>query len=180
MDDKSSDKQLGQKLTEEQFAEVVREFSGPLVLYARQLCSHPEDIVQEALLSLRNEQIAPTNVRAWLFRVVRHRALNNMRSEERRRKYEAKFGREREAWFELGDSPLQIREAVAALEDLPAEERETIIARLWGGLTLAEIAKLTNTSLATAQRRYVRGLEKLREVLQVEPYTELKRLRSES
>jgi RNA polymerase sigma factor (sigma-70 family) len=169
-----------QRLTEEQFADVVRELSAPLVLYARQLCRHPEDVVQEALLSLRTERVAPTNTRTWLFRVVRHRALNNLRGEERRRKYETEFGRERVAWFESSTSSLDVREAVAALEALPSEERETIVARLWGGLTLGEIATLTNTSLATAQRRYVRGLEKMRESLQVEPYAGLKSLRRKS
>ena len=174
MDDK-------RKLTEEQFAQIVREFSGPLVLYARQLCRHAEDNVQEALLSLRNERVIPTNIRTWLYRVVRHRALNNLRGEERRRKYEAKFAREREAWFEApSNSLLEISDAVAALHNLPDEERETIVARLWGGLTLGEIATLTNTSLPTAQRRYVRGLERLREVLQAEPCTGLKQLRRES
>ena len=174
-------KQPERKLTEDQFAQIVRECSGPLVLYARQLCRHPEDVVQDALLSLRNERIVPTNMRTWLFRVVRHRALNNLRGEVRRRKYEAKFGREREAWFEsTSNSLLEISDAVAALHNLPDEERETIVARLWGGLTLGDLAAWTNTSLPTAQRRYVRGLEKLRDVLRVEPCTGLKHLRRES
>ena len=53
-----------------------------------------------------------------------------------------------------------------ALQRLPTEERETIVARLWGDLNLEETAALTETSLSTAQRRYVRGLEKLRRVFQ--------------
>jgi len=171
------DEQPEQKLTETQFADIVRELSGPLLLYARQLCRHPEDVVQEALLSLRLEPIAPRNTRTWLFRVVRHGALNNLRGEERRRKHESQFGHERPAWFESNSSPLDISEAVAALEGLPDEERETIVARLWGELTLNEIAVLTDTSLATAQRRYVRGLEKLRDALQVEPCRGWKPLR---
>jgi RNA polymerase sigma factor (sigma-70 family) len=171
------DGQIEQELTEAQFADIVRELCGPLVLYARQLCRHPEDVVQEALLSLRMEPIAPRNIRTWLFRVVRHRALNSLRAEERRRKHESKFGHERPAWFESGNSALDIGEAVAALEELPEEERETIVARLWGQLTLSEVAVLTNTSLATAQRRYTRGLVKMREALRVEPCRGLNPLR---
>ena len=175
------DKLPKRKLSDEQFAQIVREYSGPLVLYARQLCREAEDIVQEALLSLQDERVAPTYVRTWLFRVVRHRALNNARGEERRRKHEIKFGQERDDWFESpSTSRLEVSEAVAALQNLPSDERETIVARLWGGLTLGEVASLTNTSLATAQRRYVRGLEKLREVLQVEPCSGLKKLRRKS
>ena len=175
------DKQPAKKLTDEQFAQIVHECSGPLVLYARQLCRHPEDIVQDALLSLQAERNAPTYVRTWLFRVVRHRALNNIRGEERRRKHETQFRQEREVWFESPATlQLEASDAVAALQDLPADERETIVARLWGGLTLNEVASLTSTSLATAQRRYVRGLEKLRAVFQIESCTGLKQMRRKS
>jgi RNA polymerase sigma-70 factor (ECF subfamily) len=57
--------------------------------------------------------------------------------------------------------------ATGALEELPLELRETIVARLWGGLTYDEIADLTGTSTATAYRRYLNGLAQLRERLGV-------------
>jgi RNA polymerase sigma-70 factor (ECF subfamily) len=160
-----NDQQPTEPLTGDHFAQIVRDLGGPLVLYARQLCTQPEDIVQEALLKLLAEGQAPSNVRAWLFRVVRHAALNNARGEQRRRKYEEHFGNQSRDWFEPSVSQLlEMKEAMYALRQLPSEERETIVARLWGDLTLDEIATLTETSLSTAQRRYVRGLERLRRV----------------
>jgi len=52
---------------------------------------------------------------------------------------------------------------------LPLEEREVIIARIWGGLTFAEIAELVNCSLPTAHRRFQAGLMQLRERLRWTP-----------
>ena len=157
-------------LTIDQFAEIMRDVSGPLVLYARQLCTHPEDVVQEALLRLIAECERPANPRAWLFRVVRHVALNHSRGELRRRKYEECFSQEKQAWFEPSVThDVEVHEVMDALQRLPDDERETIVARLWGNLNLEEIAALTETSLSTAQRRYVRGLAKLRRVFDADP-----------
>jgi RNA polymerase sigma-70 factor (ECF subfamily) len=52
------------------------------------------------------------------------------------------------------------------LAELALELREVIVARLWGGLTFAEIAEMVGCSLATAQRRYQAGLIELRERLE--------------
>ena len=58
---------------------------------------------------------------------------------------------------------LDAETATKALEELPIERREVVIARLWGGLSFDEIALLVGTSNSTAHRRYWGGLETLRE-----------------
>lgn len=58
---------------------VVRlwdEHGAALVLFARQLCDVPEDVVQEAFLQLVHNSPSPDNPKGWLYRVVRNRALN--------------------------------------------------------------------------------------------------------
>jgi RNA polymerase sigma-70 factor (ECF subfamily) len=50
---------------------------------------------------------------------------------------------------------------------LPLEQREVIVAHLWGGLTFEEIAGLCHCSTTTAHRRYVAGLTELRTRLNV-------------
>jgi RNA polymerase sigma-70 factor (ECF subfamily) len=57
--------------------------------------------------------------------------------------------------------------AVAALQRLRAEEREAIIARLWGGLSFEDIAEVAGCSASTAFRRYSAGLDALRKELGV-------------
>ena len=53
---------------------LVDENAAALVLYARQWCSAPEDVVQEAFLKLAAQKPAPDNPVAWLYRVVRNAA----------------------------------------------------------------------------------------------------------
>ena len=50
---------------------------------------------------------------------------------------------------------------------LPADQREIIVARLWGGLSFEEIAQLAGESTSTVYRCYQRGLTALRERLGV-------------
>jgi RNA polymerase sigma-70 factor (ECF subfamily) len=139
-----------------------------LALYARQWCVTPEDVVQEAFVQLARQPCAPAQPVGWLYRVVRNGAISAARSANRRRHYETAVAARGEPWFTpTTDSALDIATATAALERLSIELRETIVARLWGGLSFDEIAELTGTSSSTAHRRYVAGLSQLRERLGV-------------
>lgn len=55
--------------------------------------------------------------------------------------------------------------AVEALQKLAVQEREVIIAHLWGGLTFEEIGQIQSSSSSTTHRLYARGLEQLRTLL---------------
>lgn len=154
------------RLSPERLSQLLRERGAALVLYARQWCRCPEDVVQEAFLELIEQPTEPANVVAWLYRVVRHRALNASRSATRRTRRESAVALRNEAWFEPAGEPLAA-EASEALRELPPDDREVIVARLWGGLSFQEVAQLTGTSLSTAYRRYQAGLECLRERLGV-------------
>ena len=48
-------------------AELVDRHGPALVLYARQICEEPEDVVQEAFLEFIEQPASPENVAAWLF-----------------------------------------------------------------------------------------------------------------
>lgn len=150
----------------ELLARLLDEHGPALVLYARQWCRSPEDAVQEAFMELVRQRVAPENLVAWLFRVVRNGAISASRAESRRHRREAAVAQSRDPWFDAAnDRRLDASAAAEALAELPLDQRETIVARLWGGLTLEEVAQLTGTSAATALRRYRAGLEALRERL---------------
>jgi RNA polymerase sigma factor (sigma-70 family) len=138
---------------------------GPaLVLYARQWCRDPEDIVQEALLKLAAQRTWPDNVAGWLFRVVRNAAVSSARSAARRSRHESAASRP--AWFVTNNGQhLDAAAATNAMQALPLEQREVLIAHLWGGLTFDQIAGLAGCSSSTAHRRYLTGLQALRERL---------------
>jgi RNA polymerase sigma factor (sigma-70 family) len=146
---------------------VVRlwdEHVAPLVLYARQWCDGPEDVVQEAFLLLVKQEVPPENPTGWLYRVVRNRAINAARSDGRRTRRETQIASNGRAWFEPADGDrLDATAATEALKLLPIDQREAIVARLWGGLSFDEIARLADVSTSAAYRSYQRGIAALRE-----------------
>jgi RNA polymerase sigma factor (sigma-70 family) len=141
---------------------------GPaLVLHARQWCDTPEDVVHDVFLHLMFHAEAPVNPVGWLYAAVRNKAMNAARAGRRRARHEATAAEKQVPWFisTAGDR-LDAAEAAEALADLPVEQREVIVARLWGGLSFEEIAKVTGTVASTAHRRYRQGIAALREKLE--------------
>jgi DNA-directed RNA polymerase specialized sigma24 family protein len=57
-------------MTSTDFARLIDAHAAPLVLYARQWCGAPEDVVQEAFVKLVRQRRAPEDAVAWLYRVV--------------------------------------------------------------------------------------------------------------
>lgn len=55
-----------------------------------------------------------------------------------------------------------------ALQSLPAHQREVIILRFYHELSFWEIARITDSNLSTAKTRYRRGMESLKQILEVE------------
>jgi RNA polymerase sigma factor (sigma-70 family) len=153
----------------ELFTRLMDEHAAALVLYARQWCATPEDVVQEALLKLATIKSSPEHPAAWLFRVVRNLAISAARRDSRRRKYESAAAARSPAWFVPGrEAGLDGHAAALALEGLALEMREIIVAHLWGGLTFDEIGEVSGVSSSTAHRRYLAGLTILRERLGVQ------------
>jgi RNA polymerase sigma-70 factor (ECF subfamily) len=52
-----------------------------------------------------------------------------------------------------------------ALQGLPIEQREIVVARLWGGLNFEQIAEVAGCSVSTAFRRFSAGIDALRKEL---------------
>ena len=151
----------------EAFSRLMDEHTGALVLYARQWCSAPEDVVQEALLKLVAQRKSPDHPVAWLYRVVRNAAISAARSAQRRRHHENVAAGRAPSWFVPSEAHgLDVESATAGLRELPIEQREIIVAHLWGGLTFEQIAQVAGCSSSTAHRRYLEGLLALREKLE--------------
>jgi RNA polymerase sigma factor (sigma-70 family) len=137
-----------------------------LEMYARQWCRVPEDVVQQAFLQLARQAAVPDQPATWLYRVVRNGAISAARAEQRRRRHEAAVAEGAANWFVADESTgLDAAAATAALGQLAADEREVIVAHLWGGLTFQEIATVTGLPSSTAHRRYESGLRILRDIL---------------
>jgi RNA polymerase sigma factor (sigma-70 family) len=143
---------------------MAKKHAAALVLYARQWCSTPEDVVQEAFLKLVIQKTPPDNPIPWLYRVVRNAALAVSRAERRRRHHETIAAARAPAWFVDSEfAGLDAAAVTAALRSLPPVQSEVVVARIWGGLTFEQIGEAVGNSAATAYRTYVAGLSALRE-----------------
>jgi RNA polymerase sigma-70 factor (ECF subfamily) len=144
---------------------LYRQHAPALRLFARQWADSADDLVHDAFVRLAQQSPPPDQPLPWLYRVIRNQALANQRGANRRRRRETRSGGS-EIWFAGVDEQLDAQEATLLLAKLALDLREVIVARLWGGLTFAEVAELVGCSLATAQRRYQAGLTELRERLE--------------
>jgi RNA polymerase sigma-70 factor (ECF subfamily) len=137
-----------------------------------------EDMVQEIFLRIwrRPESYMPQRGRfvTWLTSVTRNRAVDEIRSRNRRFRHETASPEEQEREVpaaermdpaltaELSD---QRRLILAALEDIPREQREVIELAYFGGLTQQEIAERLTQPLGTVKTRIRLGMQKLRSAL---------------
>lgn len=145
--------------------QLFRHHAPALRLYARQWGESGEDLVQEAFVRLAQQTPPPEQILPWLYRVVRNAALMAQRTAARRRQREQRASKP-EAWFTTTEDRLDAGEATRLLAEMPLEVREVIVARVWGGLTFEDIARLVGCSLPTAHRRYQTGLIQMRERLE--------------
>jgi RNA polymerase sigma-70 factor, ECF subfamily len=144
---------------------LYEEQASKLVLYGRALGlshSESEDVLQEVFVSLIKHDSPPEQPVFYCLRAVRNRALNYRRTLWRRIQREM----ESAGWFETNpDESEQERVAMRCLADLPVEQREVIVLRIWNGYTYEEIGRLLDTSPNTVAGRYRYGLQKMRTVL---------------
>jgi RNA polymerase sigma factor (sigma-70 family) len=137
-----------------------------LELYAAQWINAPEDCVQEAFVELARRSTVPERIVPWLYRVVRNHAISMARSAGRRRRHEQAAAAAAQTWFVPSRTgEIDAAAATEALRELPMRHREVIVARIWGGLTLAEVAQVVGVSVSTAHRRFEAGMKTLRKRL---------------
>lgn len=145
-------------------ADLLDRHGPALRLFAGQWCRSPDDVVQEALIELAGQSEWPKNALAWLFHVVRNRAISQARSASARQRHEAQAAELAGQWFARRAAQDHETELAAeVLASLPAKLREVLVAHFWGGLTFAEIGELTGTSASTAHRRYEAALQRLKQ-----------------
>ena len=150
-----------------------------LIIYGRALgLSHgeAEDVLQETFVALLKLAERPKQPEHYCVRTFRNRALNYHRSLWRRLTREWESLR----WFEgiPVESPAE-RHAIRALADLPPEQREVIVLKIWHDYTFEEIGTMLGLSPNTAAGRYRYGLQKLRISLEGATYERAERTGNE-
>jgi RNA polymerase sigma-70 factor, ECF subfamily len=130
-----------------------------------------EDAVQEVFVRLARE--AKTlrkmkNVKAYLFTATRNSAYSVLRSRRRRAELSESM-----LWNASVDTAAQSTDLSAesaelrkAFAELPLEQRETLVLKVYDGMTFREIAAVVGASLGTVASRYRYGLARLRQALE--------------
>ena len=121
-----------------------------------------EDVAQDAFLAAvaalgrfdRRRPFGP-----WLHRIVVNRALDWARREALRRK----VAREQSVFEPLPPPPEVSGAMIAALKELPAEQRAVVVLRHLLEYTPGEIAEMLELPRGTVNSRLRRGLNRLRE-----------------
>lgn len=159
---------------DERAAEMLwARLSARLIAYARVLLpkghqSSAEDVVQGVFVKVlrmrRGALRKVTDGTAFLFRVTRNEAINagrgELREQARRRAAEVDSAEamERE----------EVRRVLEAIEGLVYEQREVILLRYIGGLTIDQVGAALGVNRNTVASRSRLGMERLRETLGVE------------
>ncbi len=157
--------------TDPHWRQWFRTYGSRLMLAARQwtrCASDAEDVVQEAFVRYwRKQRHLPGDPLPLMLTSVRRAALDQLRQVDRRQNREqAHVDIAAESWFEPhaeGDERAnRLEEAVV---QLPTEQREVLVLKIWGELTFAEIAEQLGLSPHTAASRYRYALGSLRQKL---------------
>lgn len=151
----------------EQWAEWLDRHGAALVLLARQWVpslADAEDAVQEAFVRCWRSRGRVAEPVAYLYACVKHCALDRRRDRGRQALREEAAARpEGEPWFAGRIEQDERRAAIdAALRDLPEDQREVLVMKVWGGLSFPQIAEALRISPNTAASRYRYALAKLR------------------
>jgi RNA polymerase sigma factor (sigma-70 family) len=165
---------------EEAFRELFRRYSPNAMALARRVVRQPfiaEEIVQEAFLAAwRNAEgysEGRGSVRSWLMTMVHHRAVDAVRREEsQRRRAEDAQAEDVLAVEDPADTvvarlglPEERRAVRAALEDLPAEQRQVIELMYFDGLSQSKVSERLGLPLGTVKSRTLLGMRRLRSSL---------------
>ena len=138
-----------------------------------------EDVVEEAFWQAWRQagryESARGAVQTWILTIARSRALDRVRMTSRRReeRIEGESGEQVLQLAAEGDPSMDAEAAerrkllLAAMKDLPDEQREALELGYFGGLSQSEIADRTGYPLGTVKTRMRLAMQKLRGSLQV-------------
>ncbi len=137
--------------------------------------THAEEVAQDIFLDAYKAMPRfrqQSSVRTWLFAIARKKCLQVRRNRDRRRRIvqeKPNFiaqGAHRVPPLAPDEDPDALVQLVKeGLTQLPEEEGDLLTMRYDTGLSVADMAPILGTSMATVRRRLARALGRLREVI---------------
>jgi RNA polymerase sigma-70 factor (ECF subfamily) len=153
----------------------LAEHIGPMRAFAISLCRNSataDDVVQDALVKAWtniDKFEAGTNMRAWLFTIVRNTYFSLHR--KRKREVEDVDGTYAEGLSQKPDhdGKLALRDFAVAFDQLTDEQREALVLVGAQGFSYEEAAQTVGVAVGTIKSRVNRGRAHLAELLDVGP-----------
>jgi RNA polymerase sigma factor (sigma-70 family) len=157
------------------FAEIHRRYRPALAAFAAKMLRgtghDADDVVQESLIrafrGLRSTD-SPIAVRAWLYMIVRNRALDELRTPRRCDGYEddgrSATMRNADPHETLGERE-ELRRIVDEIGRLPRRQRMALVMRELDGRTHVETARALQTTVPATKSLVIRARSNLRSAL---------------
>jgi RNA polymerase sigma-70 factor (ECF subfamily) len=148
-----------------------RRYGPRLILYAAALVkdrSQGEDIIQTVFVRLLSAGTLPPveGEATYLFRAVRNVAFNELRSRKRaHRAYGSLLEPVSQDPGEAAQRGEMGRRIESVILDLPSEEREAVVLKIWGDVSFSHGATISGVSEKTFEYRYYKGLGIIKERL---------------
>lgn len=142
--------------------------------FALSLCGNSDradDLVQETLVKAWNNLDSfedGTNLKAWLFTILRNTYFSQYRKDRRELPDTDGEYSSRLSVHPQQQSHVDLQDVLAALVDLPDDQREALILVSAEGFSYEQAAEISNCAVGTIKSRVSRARARLAELMQVE------------
>ncbi len=139
--------------------------------FARSLCGNPEsadDLAQEALVKAWQSRAsfeAGTNLKAWLFTILRNQFYSDRRRAWRQTAWDQDAAERIPASDGEQDWSVDLSDTARALTCLSDEQREALILVGAGGFSYEDAASICNCAVGTVKSRVARARKSLMSIL---------------
>jgi len=156
----------GLKGDTEAFNLLVRQWEKPIYNFIVRMIGNRDeamDLCQDAFMKAYRELGTLKDLdrfSAWLYRIAHNTCFSRLRKDQ------GKTFVELEPEIRASRMPIESRLAVEkALQELPEEQREVVVLKVFQDLKFEEIAAIQDAPVSTVKSRLYMGFEKLRSIL---------------
>lgn len=131
--------------------------------FARGLCGNrdmADDMVQDAMTrawAARQSYAAGSNFRAWMFMILRNHYYTTLRKNARMVSWDPEVAERVLVAGPTQQDGLNVQDVQAALQKLPAEQREVLLLIGANGVSYEEAAEIMGCAIGTIKSRLARG-----------------------
>jgi len=135
--------------------------------FARSLCSdatYADDLAQDALAKALSSQASftmGTNMKAWVFMILRNQFYSDMRRAWRSQPLDPEVAERTLVSISDPTASLELNELRRAMAMLPDDMREALILIGAGGMSYEEVSDITGVAVGTVKSRVSRARDRL-------------------